>query len=426
MSESADTGEGSTDQRLHLAKAKLSEMLDKVAQRNSGSEDIHVGVSFFGHRVAWEVDANRFRTGNKLIQEAFKNSPGVPNHPSDDVQQILPVGVFDTVINGKIKPHLDPETGLKPWGETPLYLALVSSLHDIRVEDKDRRKRIIAITDGINDTDAATTKDEVIKAAAASGAAVYILGFDLRPDPNLAGQARQKEQAKIDKAIVEFNDIARATKGEFVPIHSGTQLINKLEEQLDVDMYQVRETGRPPVKPKHPRPNRRFATLEKAYCYVSLNQQRSATRRAVKRSSSISLEAGRIKTSVAKAYEPAVKQANLLNNQWRKPIMSCVCIGRSSDKRNAFCHNFRSQSKRTLGAFHFTERPVETWVEITPLARNAQSYVFYDENFEPNTPVPVLNWTALNWPPEATEARIRFWCKFGSNTRRRRSRCATY
>jgi hypothetical protein len=64
---------------------------------------------------------------------------------------------------------------------------------------------------------------------------------------------------------------------------------------------------------------------------------------------------------------------------------------------------------------HFTRRPVETWVEVTPLAGSTaagESYVFYDRNLEPGTPVPVLMWTAQNWPPQADRARVRFWCKY--------------
>jgi hypothetical protein len=67
-----------------------------------------------------------------------------------------------------------------------------------------------------------------------------------------------------------------------------------------------------------------------------------------------------------------------------------------------------------ISRYHFTERPKETWVEVTPVKNDgsdAQSYVFYDRNFEPQEPIPVLKWTALDWPEDANRARIRFWCR---------------
>jgi hypothetical protein len=64
---------------------------------------------------------------------------------------------------------------------------------------------------------------------------------------------------------------------------------------------------------------------------------------------------------------------------------------------------------------HFTKRPVETWVEVTPLAGGTaapETYVFYDRNLEPDTPVPVLMWTAQNWPQQADHARVKCWYKY--------------
>ena len=66
----------------------------------------------------------------------------------------------------------------------------------------------------------------------------------------------------------------------------------------------------------------------------------------------------------------------------------------------------------------FSPRPVEAWLEVAPLAQpgapsEAESYVFYDESFLPDTPVPVLRgYGAPRWPRQAEEAEIKLWCKF--------------
>jgi hypothetical protein len=60
-------------------------------------------------------------------------------------------------------------------------------------------------------------------------------------------------------------------------------------------------------------------------------------------------------------------------------------------------------------------RPAEVWLEVTPVTPETgidhPAYLFYDANFEPKTPVPALLWTATDWPADAPQARVRFWCK---------------
>ncbi len=63
----------------------------------------------------------------------------------------------------------------------------------------------------------------------------------------------------------------------------------------------------------------------------------------------------------------------------------------------------------------FTPRPLESWIEITPLAADKAAgakYIFYDTNYEPGVPVPLLNWLAEGWPRTADKAEVRAWLKF--------------
>ena len=63
----------------------------------------------------------------------------------------------------------------------------------------------------------------------------------------------------------------------------------------------------------------------------------------------------------------------------------------------------------------FVVRPKEVWLEIVPMARPGQptpeAYVFYDAHYVPNTTVPLLRWTVSDWPTDAVQAKIRFWCR---------------
>jgi hypothetical protein len=65
---------------------------------------------------------------------------------------------------------------------------------------------------------------------------------------------------------------------------------------------------------------------------------------------------------------------------------------------------------------HFTPRPDQLWIEVTPVVANAklprQTYYFFDTNYEAKTPVPLVNWHASNWPASATAADVRIWAKY--------------
>lgn len=63
-----------------------------------------------------------------------------------------------------------------------------------------------------------------------------------------------------------------------------------------------------------------------------------------------------------------------------------------------------------------TPQPAETWLTVTPMIEGVEDrdhrYWFYDVNYEPNQPVPLLQWEANYWPTNAASARLEFWCKF--------------
>ena len=64
----------------------------------------------------------------------------------------------------------------------------------------------------------------------------------------------------------------------------------------------------------------------------------------------------------------------------------------------------------------FSPRPTEAWIEIRPRAADKstpwQPYIYYDANYEPGTPAPVLELLADDWPAAARQAEVRGWVKF--------------
>jgi hypothetical protein len=65
--------------------------------------------------------------------------------------------------------------------------------------------------------------------------------------------------------------------------------------------------------------------------------------------------------------------------------------------------------------WQWTPRPAEAWIEITPLLADDQkaeaTYYFYDANWEPQKPVPILRLVAREWPAASSKALIQAWFK---------------
>jgi hypothetical protein len=391
-------GKNETAQRLSLAQKQLKTMLDELVARNQQNEDIHVGLRLFGHRVGW---FNGIANGTMLVQENYKKQEAELKKlgPSRDIEVALTVGKFDDTANEDIKHRID---GLKPYGETPLYLALKEALQDFQAESTDSRKCIIAITDGKNNqTSPDTYAEGVLETWKKYRVPIYILGFDITKDE--AEQARR-----------EYTELATATGGKFLPVNNGNELLNTLRQTLLIDLYSVLESGHPPTKLNESTPID-TAQLPKDYTvsYRGINK-------------SVRLEGGEAialymsdngQDIIAKPYKPEIEPIVLRAATSRKPLQ--LRIHRPMRDKAHDAVQFSISLQVDPRADHFTGRPLETWLEITPLGDNSseyQSYVFYDVNFEPQEPVPVLNWKALNWPKDATRAQIRFWCKYVPTT----------
>lgn len=63
----------------------------------------------------------------------------------------------------------------------------------------------------------------------------------------------------------------------------------------------------------------------------------------------------------------------------------------------------------------FAPRMAEAWVEITPRSADPHAvfptYIFYDANWEPDMPAPLLKLAAQGWPVAAKQAEVRAWVK---------------
>lgn len=210
---------GSQQTRFEAAKAALFALLQKLADK----QDTRVGLSFFGHRVGW----NPRNREQLLLQDQFLQGIPAGLRPFEDVEMLLPVGRFDAGVLQTIKPLID---STKPWGETPLYLAITEAVLELQNEDKLRSRRIIVVTDGVNHQVNPTpsrrrTINDVLQTLP-EGVRVDIVGFGI-PD------------ADTQQARDEFEAVTSQTEGQFIPVDDVTELVQSLNGLVESEDFEV-------------------------------------------------------------------------------------------------------------------------------------------------------------------------------------------
>ncbi|MEX0820038.1 MAG: vWA domain-containing protein, partial [Pirellulaceae bacterium] len=391
--------------RLELAKGALRGLLGELEQRT----DTRVGVRFYGHRIGW----TKTEPVQALAQTEYAGEIPDDLSPSEDVELVLPLGRFDSVEAGKVITRME---SLQAWGQSPSYLALLRCLDDFENEDRDTDRSIVVITDGLNyqftptnapqGTGVSTTRQDVLRAWEGRDVPVYILGFGISEQ-----ESRQAE--------AEYREIAQATGGAYYPVNNGRDLLRALRDRLSLGGYSVSDSRGRTVSPhsvdqplvKLNTPVRLPEPDGDSASYI-VNFEALAKEIEVEGGESIELYVSDNGVDlIAKPFDEGYPVAAVLNRPGAaERFLLRAHRPQQSEAGVTFPLSIQSESH------HFTPRPASVWVEVTPVvgddAPRPSIYGFYDSNYEIDQPVPVLNWTASNWPAEAQEAAIRVWAKF--------------
>jgi Mg-chelatase subunit ChlD len=385
--------QAATATRLDVARSALQNLLAQLAEDG----DARVGVRFFGHRVGW----NTKEAGVLLRQNHYIHEIDPQLKPYADVETILPLGRFDSVAAGKV---YDALASVQPWGESPLYLAITESLRDFSAADDDAERSIVVITDGANNQynpPAAydRTKDNVLTAWREAQVPINIVGFGI---PNA-----EAEQARRD-----FEEITSRTGGRYFPATNSTAVIQSLQSLLKASTYTLRDPAGNKIDE---------APLDTTVAVTPVPQ--------VPTDYSISFERLRDTLELAGGEAAELVVSRDGNRIESLPYIAGVVAQEKLTRANtrdpsglsAYAHRpirmtegVRFPISLQRDDRRFTPRPAEMWIEIQPrLASSLQSgkYIFYDVNYAPDRPVPVLEWLAEQWPSDARQAEIRIWCK---------------
>lgn len=399
--------------RLELAKSSILQMVTQIASR----PDARVGVRLFGHRLGWSRPADAKNGANSgktqvLVQPNYPES--IPNDlvPSRDVEAILPLGRFSTEMVGDLSNKL---SRIVPWGQSPLYFSIIESFRDFEADDNTTAKSIVVITDGDNfqfnasgrpggEPSEITSIDAVYRAWNSNKVPLFILGVGVS----------DSSDAMARKNLL---DLAERTEGKYYDIENGSDLVRALSEQLSLGTFEVstidlKSRGKNlsmvgEAKLNTPVEIARVSNNPYEVSFQSISK-------SVQFSGGESLELYLTEDGqdiVSKPYDKSSPRSATLVRPGASGRM-IARVHRPSLRKNGVNFPISIQDPDS----HYTPRPSQLWIEVTPVAANSESskqtYYFYDTNYEPKTPVPLVSWNASNWPVNATEADIRVWAKY--------------
>ena len=453
--------------RFDVARDSFKVVLRNLA--NYPNSPYQVAVFVYGHRRGWGEDDKTIVMWDPQNPGQRKPAPQDGLRPGNDVELLWDMRPLTAANVGELERKLD---GLRCLGETPLYLAIREAARLLKEKDPRSGRRIIAITDGINEQ----SSDQVdlvellrlLDQPDYRDIEVDILGFSLRNDDlrrmaqsraaafekSHPGQFQPAYEELWRKLYLGREELRRLSggrgqaRGAYFDVQDRSTLLSHLEEMLRPRQYEIldgqnqqrmgvfelkggRNLNQPidlnvPVGVRHP-------TAAAAPYLIRLVQD-PKVQAAVELEGGEGLELrlsddGRRLEHVpfkgeerarAEVVDPADPRRRVLVRAHLPARTLREMPGPTENPQRVSAVQF-FLSIENAEPTRFSPRPAEAWVQIQPLRREAgaekgvpagEPYIFYDLRFRPGDPVPVLVCEALGWPDTANGAEIKLWCKF--------------
>ncbi len=418
--------------RLDAARGVMERFLGELEAENQKGNQYNVGFRIYGHRLKYEsvpdpkqpgrrkpvpdplnpgkVKIGRSRYTDKYVSLLDKESPDT------DVELIQSIRLLRRDQLRELTERLD---ALEPWGQTPLYLAIwKSATEDFRRIDQE--KRIVVITDGLNELGDERTPNQKFVADLRK-----VLVTD-KPDIKLDIIGYGSEFAP--EGVTTLRTLAQETHGDFYEATDADRLRTVLRESLQKARFVVARRGqRPEQEPKklneawqiNPTPSSKAAYDVAVVTGKVETQPKATVWLEGDEKLALYLEKSRL---VHKRYKPdeTCSQAVMLRAPTSDGVKKLWVAAHLPDVDLAK-HDARFLiSVQNDVESQFSPRPREVWIEITPLEEDKPAeevYRFSDLNFVPGMAVPVVTCVAPDFPIETCRrARIDFWFKLEPTT----------
>lgn len=385
--------------RFEAARGALTTLL----QGFTNDDQIRVGVWLIGHRVAW----SRKEPGRLLRQQDYTG--GIPDElrPAADVESILPLGRFDSAALELVDRRLE---SIRPWGETPLYLAILRAIEEQAQGGNTADRQVVAITDGFNyqfnpGPEENTSRSRLIEAARRSRVKINVIHVALDP--------RDRNRAEN-----EYQELVDATGGQYIPVRQSADLLATLRGLLQLRNFTVRDrqTGNEQSSPL----GAPIAIAGEEQSRIEISVQDQGRNILLGETHLIADEA------VELVLDPATRTARSAVYEGRNPVLVDLVAAHPADprlqlgvhvpRRNRDEIEFLFSLRSPTGTI--VDRPEAIWIEITPqdpegtavgAVKVRPTHVFQEVQFLPRTPNPVFQVSCANWPASATQARVEIW-----------------
>ncbi|HEX3726136.1 MAG TPA: carboxypeptidase regulatory-like domain-containing protein [Pirellulales bacterium] len=216
MSQPINQTSGDPTTRLKATLVVLNQELNSLASQGN----YQVGLWLMGHRLAWEDSA----TPGLLEQDDYlaqSNGFGALKNlvPSEDIEMVRHVRLLKPEHLPVLANQLST---LKPWGESPVYLATTRALQGFGVISKTEAKGLILLTDGGDERFHARQQADmqtVLEQHYRRHVPIHIIGLSLTTSSH-------------GDVIKQYRELARRTGGSFRTVDSAIDLQRAFEQTL--------------------------------------------------------------------------------------------------------------------------------------------------------------------------------------------------
>ncbi len=411
-----------TGRLMQPAKLALQRVLGVLY---NSKEPYVVGLRAYGNRTGFNLDGG--------IRKRLAQFPDVA--PDLDVELVRPMEKLNANLLDRLHDDLGtgPGARLDGYGQTPLYLALKTCFdqRDFEQAGNAEPKRIVVITDGVNDQfkQKTTTARNVLSARAQSGwrdMPIDVIGLGLAENAQTLKQQLRNLQGRDPPAnsVLELAWLAQQTGGIYLSASEET-----LGESLRTALGLVRFSVRPPHADSVPDSSEK--ELGETWQLEGLADNPGEYRVQLHGVEGVPAEQVRLEGG-----ENLVLQFDRLGNRLLYPEhtppdargdIQHVTYGQpaaqlriqalmprpAQDAAGAWdFFVYVQQQSMPSEEYRFTARPRHVWAEIQPRSQRRDvgaPYIFCDCDFVQDQPVPVLRFHARGWPSQADAALVRLW-----------------
>jgi len=205
------TASGASTTRFDEARDALVTMLDQMVEEGNHE----ASVILFGHRLAWDgSDEPQLMEQNAYLEQTLGFGALAGLMPGDDVELIRPLGPFGAAELAVISERLNVA---HPWGESPLYFALVKALDGYSGRRNSANSGIVVLTDGRNRQWLARnrwTRDNLSKLIESSPVPIHIVSYGLSPEGSGSAETELAELVALSGGTFKSAESAQELAGQ--------------------------------------------------------------------------------------------------------------------------------------------------------------------------------------------------------------------